>query len=140
MALAASNLFTWKDSYKVGIAKIDAQHYTLVSLLNKLHQAMMEGKDRAALTGILDDLIGYTKIHFGTEEQLMQKNSYPGFAKHRAEHASLANKVLAFRRDFQAGKVALSIELMRFLKDWLKSHILGSDMQYSPFFRERGVR
>ena len=140
MATTTSSLFVWKDAYKVGVNKIDAQHRTLVSLLNKLHQAMSEGRDREALASILDELLGYTKFHFRTEEQLMEQTGFPELAQHRSQHAALTRKVLDFQRDFATGKVALSVQLMSFLKDWLTSHIMKTDKRYSSHLLERGVK
>ena len=50
---------------------------------------------------------------------------------HRAEHEKLTKQVVDFQRDFRAGKIALSISLMNFLKTWLTEHIMGADKKYS---------
>ena len=29
---------------------------------------------------------------------------------------------------------------MNFLRDWLTKHILGADMQYKPYFAQKGLK
>ena len=33
----------------------------------------------------------------------------------------------------------LSLEVMNFLKDWLKNHIQDSDQKYGQFLNEKGI-
>jgi hemerythrin len=37
------------------------------------------------------------------------------------------------------GKETLPDELLSYLRDWLKNHILKADMKYKPYFLERGL-
>src|SRR5271167_4548385 len=103
MATTTVPFMAWKDSWIVGVQEIDAQHKNLVSLLNKLHQAMTQGEGKDALGSILDSLVSYTKAHFAAEERLMQQSGYPDFIAHKREHTSLAEKVLNFQRTFKSG-------------------------------------
>jgi hemerythrin-like metal-binding protein len=130
----------WKPEYSVNINVIDMQHKKLVDLLNQIHEASRVGKGKEALAKILDDLVTYTKVHFTTEEDFMRKHSYAGYAQHKAEHDRLTQKVMEFQVEFKSGRVALSIEVMQFLKDWLTGHIIGVDKQYTPFLNSKGVR
>ena len=127
MAAVAVPFLGWQDSWRVGVRAIDEQHQNLVSLLNQLHEAMRSGRGNTVMGEILAKLISYTKAHFATEEELMQTHGYPEFLAHRAEHHKLTAKVLAFQKEFSAGKVGLSIEVVEFLSGWLKGHILGTD-------------
>jgi hemerythrin len=47
--------------------------------------------------------------------------------------------VLSFQADFGSGKALMTIQVLNFLKDWLKHHIAESDHQYAPFLKERAV-
>jgi hemerythrin len=140
MATASTVLFPWDDSFSVNIGVVDAQHKTLVSMVNELHQAMARRSGKDKLGQILSNLIKYTQGHFATEETLMQAHAYPDFLAHKSEHEHLTGKVIDFQRRFLSNEVGLSIELMEFLKDWLRKHILGSDKKYSPFLNAKGVR
>ncbi len=122
-------VFPWLDKYSVGVQKIDEQHKKLVELLNELASAMAEGKGKTVLESVLKKLIDYTIFHFNDEEKYFDKIDYPEAAEHRVEHVKLIEKVNQFKADFDEGKIGLTIELMRFLKNWLINHIAGTDKE-----------
>ncbi len=128
-------LFTWKDEYAMSVPRIDAQHRRLFELAGNLHSAMLAGQAKSILGGLLDALIDYTREHFDTEESLMQRHAYPGYSRHKIQHDDLTRTVLAFRRDFESGKVAVSVELLGFLKEWLAHHIAESDQRVGVHLR-----
>jgi len=132
-------IMPWKDEYSVGIRQIDEQHKRLVRLLNELHQAMCEGKSREVMTGILSQLVDYTKGHFAAEERMMQGYLFPGYAAHKVEHDQLTKTVLKFQQEVTSGKAVMSIDVMDFLKNWLRNHILATDQKYGPFLKSKGV-
>ena len=129
----------WQDSWLVGVQVVDSQHKQLVALLNQLHEAMGKGQGRQVAGNILASLIEYTKAHFAAEERLLQINGYPDFVAHKLEHERLTTKVIQFQKDWDAGQVTLSLDIMQFLSDWLRSHILGVDKKYVPFLHSKGV-
>lgn len=121
------SLFTWNASLSVGIPVIDEQHQRLVALINRLFDAMVSGKGRQTLGEVLDGLVEYTASHFADEERLMQVHLYPGYESHRAKHLELTQQVHELRDRFAAGKPAITMEVMTFLKDWLAEHIQQTD-------------
>jgi hemerythrin len=125
-------MFEWSNNYSVGINSIDAQHQNLFAMGRELHTAMSNGQGKASLAKILDRLVQYTNAHFAHEERLMRLADYPDLAAHVAEHGALTRKVLQFQKDFDAGRVAMSIQLLQFLKEWLSHHIKESDRKYAP--------
>jgi hemerythrin len=120
-------LLKWSDSLSVGVVEIDAQHKTLISNLNDLADAMSQGKANAALRPLLARLVAYTQMHFGTEEKYMKQWGFSGYLSHNAEHEAFVKKVAEFQANYEAGKLALSIEVLHFLKDWVSNHIQGTD-------------
>ena len=133
------SLFQWKEEYSVDHSEIDTQHKKLFQLADDLHQAMMQGKGNAGLSNILNDLIEYTKHHFACEERLMQKHQYPDFAKHKALHDELTGRVLDFQKAFAAGRTAMSIDLLKFLKDWLSHHIGETDRKVAIYLKSKAA-
>ena len=133
-------LFEWKDSYSVGLDSIDKQHKMLVDSLNELHEAMLNGEANDVIAGILKGLSDYIGIHFSYEESLMKKHTYMGYEEHKQIHNEFVEKVNKFNQDFTKGKLMLSLEVMNFLKNWLKNHIMGKDKEYGPFLASRGVK
>ncbi len=130
----------WSSALSTGVTEFDNQHSKLVALANELHDAMRAGKAKDVLGTILGNLISYTATHFAAEERLMVQHNYPDKAAHQIEHRALVDKVNALKRDFDSGKVMLSMEVMNFLKDWLGKHIQGSDKKYGPYFNSKGVK
>ncbi len=140
MATTTTQFVTWNDTWLVGVQEVDAQHKHLVSLLNQLHEAMMQGHGKNVLGPILDSLVRYTQVHFTAEERLMQQSKYPDIVNHKREHDALTQKVLDFQKNFVAGRIALGIEVMQFLSSWLQGHIRGTDKKYVPFLHASGIR
>lgn len=132
-------LLTWNDVLSVNIEEIDVQHKRLVDLINELYRAMKEGKSREIIGNIIQELISYTKIHFGTEEKYMHKFEFSEFPAHKWKHEEFISKVADFESKFNAGKLSVSMEVMIYLTDWLVLHIQGMDKEYSNCFHQHGL-
>jgi len=132
-------MFEWKPSYSVQIGSIDGQHQNLFRLAAKLHAAMGSGQSNAILAQLFDSLVQYTKVHFQQEERLMQGADYPNFAAHKAEHEALLRRVHEMQQQFANGRVAMSTDVLHFLKNWLEKHIMGTDQQYVPYLKAKSV-
>ena len=131
---------TWNDTFSVNVSEIDQQHKKLVGMINELGEAMKQGKGRAILGKIVDSLINYTLTHFKTEERYFDKFGYPDKENHKREHAAFVRKVSDFKEGFENGKLTVSLEVMKFLSDWLQNHIKGTDKRYSQFFNDHGLQ
>jgi hemerythrin len=127
------SLFDWKAEYAVGHPQIDSQHKRLYQLAADLHSAMVGGKAKDVLNVTLNNLIAYTKGHFANEERLMQMNHYPDYAKHKVLHDALTARVISFQKEFAAGRTSLSVDLLKFLSDWLRHHIGETDRKLARF-------
>ncbi|MEI6215323.1 MAG: bacteriohemerythrin [Desulfuromonadales bacterium] len=133
-------LIDWNPSLSVNVKQFDDQHIKLAGMVNTLHEAMKIGQGAKELGKILDDLISYTSTHFSDEERNMETYRYPGVAAHKAEHAELVKQVLDLQKRYIAGEtVLLSINMMKFLKDWLVKHIQGDDKLLGEFLNSKGV-
>ena len=49
-------------------------------------------------------------------------------------------QVLDFETALKSGQAKVTMDIMRFLKDWLEMHIKGTDKKYGPFFNSKGLR
>ncbi|HOV91014.1 MAG TPA: bacteriohemerythrin [Syntrophorhabdaceae bacterium] len=133
-------LIEWDNSLNVNIAEIDKQHQKLVSMINELNEAMIKRQGKDIVGKIIEGLVSYAGTHFATEEKYFDMYRYPGALSHKKEHADFVKRVGEFQEGFKNGNLALTIEVMRFLKDWLTKHIMGTDKKYGPFFNEKGLR
>jgi hemerythrin len=132
------DLFPWSDEYSVGVPEVDAQHKGMFALVNELHETMAAGKGKDALDRVIASLANYARIHFAAEERLMESCGYPRLSQHQEQHDTFTKKILDFQEAHLTGKIALSVDIMDFLKGWLRQHILGSDKMFSPYVIRRG--
>lgn len=133
-------LLTWSTDYSVEVETIDKQHQKLFAMLNELHDAMKAGKGSLVAPAILKRVVAYTREHFSDEEGMMIRAHYPDFVSHKALHDKLTGEVVAIVKDFEAGKVVLSMKLLDFLSKWLQSHIVGCDKKYTVYLQAAGIR
>jgi hemerythrin len=141
-ALAERNrvMIEWSNALSVNIKEIDLQHQKLVKLINDLNTAMIERRAKDQLGRIIDELLRYTVSHFALEEKYFDQFGYADAVAHKAAHAKFIAETQSFKAAFETGKLGLSIEVMSFLSNWLKTHIMGEDKKYSSFFQEKGLR
>lgn len=132
-------IFTWDKKYLVNIKEIDVQHKNLVDLINKLNEAMYEGQGCEMLETVLKELVEYTKTHFANEEGLMNTYGYPEYLEHKKKHKELTAQVIDLQKQFEGGRIMITLQVMNFLKDWLSNHILNTDKQYGPFLNSKGM-
>jgi hemerythrin len=132
-------LISWSSHYETGIREIDDQHAEIAGILNRLHAAFAEGRDRATLRPLLHQLIASVRVHFHTEEAIMAEHHYEGEELHRAEHEFLLAHVLEFHGDFEAGRTEMTESVMDYLKDWLRNHMIVADRRLGRWLRERGL-
>ncbi len=132
-------IITWDQSLSVGIRKIDEQHQELIKIIN----CLVENEDATGhsepIAHVLDRMTQYAAYHFETEEALMLQVHYPGYESHRDDHTQFKIKTANFCLDALLRKETLPDELLMFLRDWLRHHIVETDMKYKPYFLERGL-
>jgi hemerythrin len=132
-------LLEWSAKYSVNVRELDWQHQQLFAMLNDLYDAMQAGNGRCVIGPVLERLLNYTEYHFRSEEELFRKHGYEQDASHRAEHAALGYRTKALKRRYDNGDMGVPAETLRFLADWLKTHIVASDTQYTAFLNAKGV-
>ncbi|MEF8700148.1 MAG: bacteriohemerythrin [Candidatus Accumulibacter sp. UW26] len=137
--MSATDLIQWSDDFSVHIPEIDQQHQVLVSLLNQLHRAIRERHGKATSREILNRLAEYTRTHFALEERLMGATHYPGLELHRQQHQDLMEQVDQLQHKLNEEGIAISFELLHFLRNWLVQHINDSDKRFGAHFEKVGV-
>ncbi|MFN3383315.1 MAG: bacteriohemerythrin [Archaeoglobaceae archaeon] len=125
----------WNQSFRVGVAEIDAQHEKLVEMLGNLLEEMKRGQGRALMAKTIEGMLNYAKEHFATEEKYMKLYKYPDSLKHKKEHEKFVEIAKSFYEGYMNGSLT-AIDLMNFLKNWLVEHILGSDKKLGKFVSE----
>ncbi|MBF0383710.1 MAG: bacteriohemerythrin, partial [Magnetococcales bacterium] len=137
-----TNIGTGKEYFKLdenmllGFAPMDDDHKKLVDLINLLHGAISEAKDKVTVLNILDQLVDYTTWHFRHEERLMQSNNYPEIEKHQIAHGALINQAKEMRRKLYNDDIESTLELIAPFKSWLLNHIPEVDSRLADFMNK----
>ncbi|MDR2795233.1 MAG: hemerythrin family protein, partial [Spirochaetaceae bacterium] len=92
-----------------------------------------DAEAKARFKSTIGAMVNYVSEHFSAEERLLQRIKYPAYAEHKREHDSFVKKVLEQVKDFSEGKSFVPNNFVRYLKDWILSHIAMSDKLYSEY-------
>jgi len=119
----------WDDRYSVGVNIIDEQHKELLHLTNELYNTCKQGEEfsREAFQRAAKVAVDYVGKHFFTEEKIMDTVKYPNMVAHKTEHKNFVKRVLANVKDFEEGRNFVPNNFVRFLKDWILSHVAMTD-------------
>jgi hemerythrin-like metal-binding protein len=129
----------WSEQFSVNVAEIDEQHKIMIGMINTLSQAMQEGKGRELQKQIIGQMVAYATTHFALEEGQMLRLGFPGYLKHKEEHDNFMAKALELQARYNEAGFVLTLEVLRFLNDWLKEHVLGTDKEYTQHFNAHGL-
>ena len=98
-------IFEWSDRFSVKVREIDEQHMHLVTMINRLHDAMIANKGREIQQEIVTEMVAYTNFHFATEEKYMRSFGYAGYFEHKKEHEQFAAEAAELKARVHAGIV-----------------------------------
>ena len=129
-----------EDRLRLNIPEIDSQHEELIDLVNRLHEGLIGGADRAARDGLLSQLLEGMRSHCAYEERLMLRYDYPGYQAHKSEHDRLTQNLVDLINRYRNGELVLSIAVVMELKCWATIHIEKSDKPLGAFLiDQKGV-
>jgi len=123
----------------VDIRAMDDQHGILMDTLNELRLAVVRGGNREEVNHLLKQLVEFTRMHFWSEEQLMEQFDYPELEEHRSEHQRLLMQIQESANKMQHGESMHMRPLLGFLSDCYREHMEGPDKEYGPWLNARGV-
>lgn len=120
----------WNTDNELEIPIIDEQHRAIVSTINSLFYFLHGKLTLVTLKPTLRILEEYTRLHFTTEEMLMEKAGYSGYRDHVLLHRELAARTTTMAREpLEADRAH---EVLGSLKDWWLDHINSEDREYAP--------
>ncbi|MDR2535740.1 MAG: bacteriohemerythrin [Treponema sp.] len=133
--MAEEAFVVWEDRYAIGIPIVDEQHKELLKLTNDLYQACRQGDEKARerFKDAIRSTVDYVKFHFSAEEKIIEGVRYPKIAAHKQEHAGFVREVLEEVKKFESGKTFVPNAFVRFLRDWILTHIAVSDKEYAEY-------
>ena len=136
---SVSNKMIWNDNYVVGIKMIDDQHKELVNMTNELFDACTKGTDEAVASfkDTIRMMVNHTKEVFTHEEDLFELSAYPEKSTHKARHREFMKIILEHQKKFQSGVRYVPNSLVRFLMEWVSSHIAIDDKKFGIYYAEK---
>lgn len=132
-------LLTWNHACTVGVRALDDQHGILMDTMNELRLALVHGSGRDKVSDLLGQLVEFTRMHFSSEERVLEQHGFPGLSAHRAEHRRLLGQIEETAHRAQHSEELGMRQLLNFLRDWYVGHIEGADQQYGPWLNQRGI-
>ena len=135
----SKNFIAWVDNLSVGVDVVDKQHQYLILLTNQLFQACRLGGDvrDSVFKETMSRMVGYVRFHFATEQKLFRLINYPNSIEHKNEHDSLIVKVLETTKDYGDKKRFVPNNFVRYLRDWIVSHVAHSDKMFGIYIAEQ---
>ncbi|MGP1588122.1 MAG: bacteriohemerythrin [Treponemataceae bacterium] len=130
-----SSYIKWDPKFEIGIQIIDEQHKMLVHLCSELYNAIMANGNgnenwQKSLSSTLKTCVNYVQVHFSTEERLMKASGYKNFEEHKKQHEEFTRKVLQTASTYEQWHINDAFNFVRFLYDWILSHVALSDKHY----------
>ena len=125
----------WKPELSVGIGKIDDDHKQLISLTNRLINAIDNEIPKKEILDIFEELEAYTHYHFEREEAFMDRHCTSNdmreqIVKHKEQHSYFTGKLSVLKETLmQATAKYVSYEIVEFLLHWLIDHIIKEDLK-----------
>lgn len=117
----------WDDSLSVGIDVIDEHHRYLFDLINDLYQVVINKRGAREVARLIKSLDAYAKIHFRSEEQMMNHYAFAGIDRQLHQHHAFEEKIAEFYEELHANPLVAQFDVLTYLRDWLIHHIRVED-------------
>lgn len=125
-----SSIDEWDASLSTGVPSLDEQHKLLFQHVNLLLQAAAEHSMLRTFY-VMEQLGHYVQTHFAEEESLMRAHGFPRLADHIREHQAFTARLHELHKAYLNRDI--SVDLVMMLREWLKNHVAGTDMEYVPY-------
>ena len=124
-------LIQWSPELEVNVEAIDREHRRLVEMLNEMYEAIVAVKGQELMGEITHRMLNYAYEHFSHEEKMMTGVAYPGMLRHKGEHQAFMEKARSVADSMAKGDFVSSVDILKFLKNWLVDHILKIDKDFA---------
>ena len=122
-------MYEFTEDCMIHIEQIDNEHRKLFQMLNEAFTMVQETEDVSAITiSLLSNLKNYAMTHFAHEEAYMESIHYDGLEAQKRVHEAFVDKLNSLDlNDMENRQDEYLDELLNFLLDWLKNHIMKMD-------------
>lgn len=117
----------WDESLSVGIDTIDEHHRYLFDLINDLYEVVSHKGGAREVARLVKSTDIYAKVHFRTEEKMMQHYGYAGINLQEQQHHEFEAKIREFYEELHLNPLVAQFDVLSYLRDWLIQHIRIED-------------
>jgi hemerythrin len=82
----------------------------------------------------------YASYHFGAEEALFEIQAYPEAQAHTEHHLEFRAHLSKLMALTERGEKTVRLELIQFLRMWIRDHVMLRDKDYIPYLRDKTLR
>ena len=117
----------WDGSLSVGIDTIDEHHRYLIDLINDLFEVVSNKRGAREIARLIKATDIYAKVHFRTEELMMQHHGFEGIHRQEQQHHAFEAKIREFYEELHDNPLVARFDVLSYLRDWLIHHIRVED-------------
>lgn len=128
---------SWSARYELGVELLDAQHRRLFDLVRAVQTEAEKEAGGPSLTAAVQELAGFARLHFETEEKLMEEHDFSTAGFHRQAHKRLLQDLAAFSGRVSQG-MAHGTSVSEFLRKWVNEHVSHGDAMLARHLKSRG--
>lgn len=138
------------QSLRTGYEVIDDQHAWLFELAARVSRIAgacplddaphgedvdeeCEPRIEDAVAEAIYGLVDYATEHFADEEAIMREAHYPAASVHASLHADLSRRLAGFVFKYMNGQGVSAEQIVNFFTEWLTSHIMQSDREFTDW-------
>ncbi len=131
----------WKESYRLGVERIDKQHQKLFKMTGALVQAARDGAGEETYKKALYFLKEYVVYHFQDEEDYQRAIGYSRLEEHIQQHREFAGKVQEYEEKLieNGYDQRMTKYLAGTLTAWLIHHVADSDQKLVACPRKKAM-
>jgi hemerythrin len=126
--------------FSVENAELNSHHRHFFELINMVESSITGDHEAEVVTSALMELRDYASYHFGAEEALFENHAYPEAQAHTEHHLEFRAHLSKLMAITDGGKKTVRLNLIDFLRTWLRDHIMLRDKAYIPYLRDQPLR
>lgn len=126
----------WNPNMDVGVQEMDEAHRGLDHQIKVALEAVQKG-NAPAVAATLASVVADLRLHFTSEEAMMEESAYRERGAHAEAHAAYLGELEDVASEFPASGLSPRFQLWfgSRLAPWLKLHIRGLDAQFARHYR-----
>jgi hemerythrin-like metal-binding protein len=127
----------WTDRFKIDVDLIDDQHKEWFARVADFQAAINQKEMISEMARTLKFLVEYSQKHLHDEENYMRQIQYPHLDSQIRHHEAFMQRIVEMLNDLKKGKKILPSQLLDFMVNWIRQHILEHDRKIGEFLAAR---